>query len=427
MNEVWITLVVMFGLMFFGLPVAFAIAAAAFLGILLSDMPVIVVAQRMLSGVDSSAMLAVPLFLLMGELMNRAGLTHRLIDFVNVLVGRFTGGLGAVNVSASMVNGGMSGSALSDCAMVGSVLIPAMKQSGYTPGYSSAITAVSSIVGPIIPPSIPFVVYGSIFNVSIGQLFLAGVIPGILIGATLLATNWAYARLNGIGGEPPASAAKIRKSFKNGAPILFTPVLILGGIFGGFFTPTEAAVVGALYVFLLAVCVYRSLTRHELIEALYRTSISSAVLFLIIAASSAYGWYLARSDVGRLVLDLFEPIKDNYVLVLLVLNVVFLVFGCFMETWAIFFLLVPLALPLVKSIGVDPVHFGLLIVLNLNIGLVTPPFGMCMFIANQIARSSIGDFARVLGIFLPVLLGMLALVTYVPMVSLWLPRVFMGG
>lgn len=427
MNDVWITLIVMFGLMFFGLPVAFAIAAAAFLGILLSDIPGIVVAQRMLSGVDSSAMLAVPLFLLMGELMNRAGLTHRLIDFVNVLVGRFTGGLGAVNISASMVNGGMSGSALSDCAMVGSVLIPAMKQSGYTPGYSSTITAISSIVGPIIPPSIPFVIYGSIFNVSIGQLFLAGVIPGILIGATLLATNWAYARLNGIGGEPPASAATIRKSFKNALPILFTPVLILGGIFGGFFTPTEAAVVGALYVFLLAVCGYRSLARSDLIDALYRTSVSSAVLFLIIAASSAYGWYLARSDVGRLVLDLFEPIKDNYVLVLLVLNVVFLVFGCFMETWAIFFLLVPLVLPLVKSIGVDPVHFGLMIVLNLNIGLVSPPFGMCMFIANQIARASIGDFARVLCIFLPALLGMLALVTYVPMVSLWLPRFFVGG
>jgi tripartite ATP-independent transporter DctM subunit len=425
MNEVWITLIVMFGLMFFGLPVAFAIAAAAFLGILLSGIPGVVVAQRMLSGVDSSAMLAVPLFLLMGELMNRAGLTHRLIDFVNVLVGRFTGGLGAVNVAASMVNGGMSGSALSDCAMVGSVLIPAMKQSGYTPAYSSVVTAVTSIMGPIIPPSIPFIVYGSIFNVSIGQLFLAGVIPGILIGATLFATNWAYARYHGIGGEPPASTAKIRKSFKSALPILFTPVLILGGIFGGFFTPTEAAVVGALYVFLLGACVYRSLTWRDLTEALYRTSIASAVLFLIIAASSAYGWYLARSDVGRLVLDLFEPIKDNYVLVLLVLNLVFLLFGCFMETWAIFFLLIPLVLPLVKSIGVDPVHFGLMIVLNLNIGLVTPPFGMCMFIANQIAHASIGDFARVLCIFLPALLGMLMLVTYAPMVSLWLPRLFM--
>jgi len=427
MNEVWITLIVMFGLMFFGLPVAFAIAAAAFLGILLSGIPVMVVAQRMLSGVDSSAMLAVPLFLLMGELMNLGGLTRRLIDFVNLLVGRFTGGLGAVNVCASMVNGGMSGSALSDSAMVGSVLIPAMKHSGYTPGYSSAITAVSSIVGPIIPPSIPFIVYGSIFNVSIGQLFLAGVIPGILIGVTLLATNWAYARFHGIGGEPPASAAKIRESFKSGLPILFTPVLILGGIFGGFFTPTEAAAVGALYALLLGVCVYRSLTWRDLIEALYRTSISSSVLFLIIAASSAYGWYLARSDVGRLVLDLFEPIKDNYVLVLLVLNAVFLLFGCFMETWAIFFLLIPLVMPLVKSIGVDPVHFGLMIVLNLNIGLITPPFGMCMFISNQIARASIGKFAKEVCVFLPVLVLMLALVTYVPMISLWLPRVLMSG
>ena len=281
-------------------------------------------------------------------------------------------------------------------------------------------------MGPIIPPSIPFIVYGSIFNVSIGQLFLAGVIPGILIGVTLLATNWAYARFNGIGGEPPASAAKIRESFKSNLPILFTPVLILGGIFGGFFTPTEAAAVGALYAFLLGVCVYRSLTWRDLIEALYRTAISSSVLFLIIAASSAYGWYLARSDVGRLVLDLFEPIKDNYFLLLLVLNLVFLLFGCFMETWAIFFLLVPLVMPLVKAIGVDPVHFGIVLVLNLGIGLVTPPFGMCMFIANHIAGVRIGEFSKVLLVFLPVMIAILALVTYVPMISLWLPRVLMS-
>jgi len=427
MNEVWITLILLFGLMFFGLPVAFAIAAAALLGILFSGISGIVVAQRMLAGVDSSAMLAVPLFLLMGELMSLANLMPRVIDFVNGLVGRFTGGLGAVNVSTNLAIGGMTGSSLSDCAMVGTVLIPAMKRSGYTPAYSSCLTAVTSIMGPIIPPSIPFVVYGSIFNVSIGELFLAGMVPGILIGVALLATNWAYARFHGIRGEPPVSAARIWESFMIALPILFAPVLILGGIFGGFFTPTEAAAIGALYALLLGVCVYRSLTWRDLIEALYRTAISSSVLFLIIAASSAYGWYLAHSGVGRLVIDLFEPIKDNYFLLLLVLNLVFLLFGCFMETWAIFFLLVPLVMPLVKAIGVDPVHFGIVLVLNLGIGLVTPPFGMCMFIANQIAGARIGEFAKVLLVFLPVMIAILALVTYVPMVSLWLPQLLMSG
>jgi C4-dicarboxylate transporter DctM subunit len=426
MNEVWITLIVLFGLMFFGMPVAFAITTAALLGIFFSGLSGIVVAQRMLAGADSSALLAIPLFLVMGELMNAAGLTQRLIAFINQLIGRFTGGLGAVNVSASMVNGGISGSALSETAMIGSVLIPAMIQSGYPRAYAAALTATASIMGPIIPPSIPFIVYGSVFGVSIGQLFLAGVVPGVSIGVALLLVNWLYARAHGIGGAK-IEGPTLWENFVTSLPVLATPFLILGGIFGGFFTPTEAAAVGALYALILGSLVYRTLTFNAFVDVLWKTGSTVSVLFLIIAASSAYGWYLARSDVGRLVLELFAPIRHDYVLVLLVLNIVFLVFGCFMETWAIFFLLVPLVMPLIRELGIDPVHFGLILVLNLNIGLVTPPFGMCMFIANQISRSTIGEFSRALVIFLPVLLALLALVTYVPAVSLWLPRLMMPG
>ncbi len=426
MSEVWITLIVLFGLMFFGMPVAFSITVAAVLGIWFSDLSGIVVAQRMLAGIDSSALLAIPLFLVMGELMNAAGLTQRLIGFINQLIGRFRGGLGAVNVSASMVNGGISGSALSETAMIGSVLIPAMIQSGYPRAYASVLTATASIMGPIIPPSIPFIVYGSVFSVSIGQLFLAGVVPGVTIGIVLLVINWFYARAKGIGGAK-IEGPPIWQTFTTSLPVLATPFLILGGIFGGFFTPTEAAAVGALYALILGALVYRTLTLRAFIDVLWRTGSAVSVLFLIIAASSAYGWYLARSDVGQLVLELFAPIRGDYGLVLLVLNVVFLVFGCFMETWAIFFLLVPLVMPLVRELGLDPVHFGLILVLNLNIGLVTPPFGMCMFIANQISKSTIGEFSRELVVFLPALLALLVLVTYVPAVSLWLPRLVMGG
>jgi tripartite ATP-independent transporter DctM subunit len=426
MNEVWITLIVLFGLMFFGMPVAFSITVAAILGMAFSGLSGIVVAQRMLAGIDASAMLAIPLFLLMGELMNAAGLTQRLIGFINQLIGRFTGGLGAVNVSASMVNGGISGSALSETAMIGSILIPAMIRSGYPPAYASCLTATASIMGPIIPPSIPFIVYGTVFSVSIGQLFIAGVVPGIAIGIALLIVNWLYARAYGIGGTKPEGGPTLWETLWTSLPVLLTPFFILGGIFGGFFTPTEAAAAGAFYALVLGTLVYRSLSWAAFVDVLWRTASAVSVLFLIIAASSAYGWYLARSDVGRLVLELFAPIRQDYVLVLLVLNLVFLVFGCFMETWAIFFLLVPLVMPLVREIGVDPVHFGLILVLNLNIGLVTPPFGMCMFIANQIAHSTIGEFTRELIVFLPVLLILLALVTYVPAISLWLPRLLMG-
>lgn len=425
-DDVWITLLVLFGLMFLGMQVAFAILIAAILGITLSGIPPIVVAQRMVAGVDSYAMLAVPLFLLMGELMNAGGLTLRLISFLNKIVGRFRGGLGAVNITTSMVNGGMSGSALADTAMCGSVLIPAMVKAGYSPGYAAALTGTSSIVGPIIPPSIPFIIYGSIFSVSIGQLFLAGIVPGLLIGAALLATNYVYSRVHGIGGLEPARRAETRQALLAALPVLLTPVLILGGIFGGVFTPTEAAAVGVLYVLLLCGTVYRTLSPRLLSKVLFETALSTSTLFVIIAASSAYGWYLARSDVGTLIVELFAPIADNYVAVLLAINVILLVFGCFMETWAVFFLIVPLLLPLVRSIGVDPVHFGVLVVLNLNIGLITPPFGMCMFISNQIARCSVADFSRAVVWFLPALGLLLAGITFVPALSTGLSRILAG-
>jgi C4-dicarboxylate transporter DctM subunit len=424
MDDVWITLILLFGLMFLGMPVAFSIMIAALLGLFLSGLPLMVAAQRMMAGIDSYAMLAIPLFLLMGALMNEAQLTQRMIDFLNKVVGRYRGGLGAVNITASMVNGGMSGSSLADAAMCGSVLIPTMMKSGYSPGYSAAVTGASSVVGPIIPPSIPFIVYGSLFGVSIGQLFLAGVIPGLMIGLLLLISNYLYAQWAGIGGAGPVNVRDVYRSFKGSLPVLLTPVLILGGMFGGYFTPTEAAAVGVLYALFLGTVFYRSINLAQVGSVLASTALSAAVLFLIIAASAAYGWYLARSDVGRLVFALFDPIRDNYVLVVLVVNAILLVFGCFMETWAIFFLIVPMLMPLIRDLGIDPVHFGVMLVLNLNIGLVTPPFGMCMFIANQISGSGVRDFFYGMVPLFPVLILMLLLVTFVPELSLWLPGLF---
>jgi C4-dicarboxylate transporter, DctM subunit len=426
MDEVWITLIVLFGLMFLGMPVAFAIAVAAILGITLSGIPPLVIPQRMVAGINAYAMLAVPMFLLMGGIMTEGKLTQRLIDFLNSAMGRFRGGLGSVNISTSMVNGGMSGSALADTAMVGSVLITAMRRSGYPAGYAAAITGASSVVGPIIPPSIPFIVYGSVFGISIGQLFLAGVVPGLLIGCALLAANYSYCRLHGVGETRPFSVPELSQNAWRAFFVLLTPVIILGGIFGGIFTPTEAAAVGVLYSLVLGLLVHRSLRLVRFWHVLAETAIASAGLFFIIAASSAYGWYLARSEVGLVVVALFDPIIHNEYLVLLAINVILLLFGMFMETYAILFLLVPLMLPMVRMLGVDPVQFGVMVVLNLNIGLVTPPFGMCMFIANQIAGTSIGEFSRGVTWFLPILLLMLGLVTFVPALSLWLPGM-VGG
>jgi C4-dicarboxylate transporter DctM subunit len=399
----------MFGLMFLGVPVAVAIGSAAFLGMWLSGVPLLVIPQRMIAGVDSFSLLAVPLFLVMGGFLNGGRLTHRLIAVAEGLVGRFRGGLGAVNVTANMIAGGMTGSALAEASMTGSILIPPMKSAGYSAGYSAALTGSASIVGPLIPPSIPFIVYGSVFGVSIGQLFLGGFLPGVLVGLLLLVANYVYARKHGIPGIRMAFGKWLREAVK-AIPVLFTSVIILGGMFAGIFTATESAAIGALYVLAIGVLLYRSLSASQIAIEFAEAAYGTAILFAIIAVSSAYGWYLARSEVGMLVLDLFAPIQDSLVLTLLVINAVLLLFGCFLETYAILFLVVPLLLPLVNRLGVDPVHFGVMVVLNLNIGLVTPPFGMCMFIANQIAGCGMRD-----------LLVALLLVSYVPWITLFLP------
>ena len=420
MADVWITLILLFGLMFVGVPVAISIGAAAFLGLWMSGVPFLVIPQRMIAGVDSFSLLAVPLFLVMGGLLTTSGLTHRLIAFAEGLVGRWRGGLGAVNVTANMIMGGMTGSALAECTMTGSILIPPMKKAGYSAGYAAALTGSASIVGPLIPPSIPFIVYGSVFGVSIGQLFLGGFFPGVLVGLLLLVANYIYARRNGIAGIE-VSFAKWRRESIKAIPVLFASVVILGGMFGGIFTPTESAAAGVLYVLFIAIFLYRSITLKKIAVEFAEAAYATAILFAIIAMSSAYGWYLARSEVGTLVLDLFAPIQDSTILTLLVINLVLLLFGCFLETFAILFLLVPLFLPLVTKLGVDPVHFGVIVVLNLNIGLVTPPFGMCMFIGNQIAGSGMREFSRALIYVFPALLIALILVTYIPAVTLWLP------
>jgi tripartite ATP-independent transporter DctM subunit len=420
MPDVWLTLLVMFGLMFIGVPVAVAIGSAAFLGMWLSGVPLLVIPQRMIAGVDSFSLLAVPLFLVMGGFLNGGRLTHRLIAVAEGLVGRFRGGLGAVNVTANMIAGGMTGSALAEASMTGSILIPPMKSAGYSAGYSAALTGSASIVGPLIPPSIPFIVYGSVFGVSIGQLFLGGFLPGVLVGLLLLVANYVYARKHGIPGIRMALGKWLRETVK-AIPVLFTSVIILGGMFAGIFTATESAAIGALYVLAIGVLLYRSLSARQIAIEFAEAAYGTAILFAIIAVSSAYGWYLARSEVGMLVLDLFVPIQDSLVLTLLVINAVLLLFGCFLETYAILFLVVPLLLPLVNRLGVDPVHFGVMVVLNLNIGLVTPPFGMCMFIANQIAGCGIRDFTRALPYVLPALLVALLLVSYVPWITLFLP------
>jgi tripartite ATP-independent transporter DctM subunit len=420
MADVWLTLILLFSLMFVGVPVAIAIGAAAFLGLWMSGVPLLVIPQRMIAGIDSFSLLAVPLFLVMGGLLTASGLTQRLITFAEGLVGWLRGGLGAVNVTGNMIMGGMTGSALAEASMTGSIMIPSMKKAGYGAGYSSALTGSSSIVGPLIPPSIPFIVYGSVFGVSIGQLFLGGLLPGILVGMLLLIANYIYAKRHGIAGLKIEFARWWRETVK-AIPVLFTSVLILGGIFGGIFTPTESAAAGVLYVLVIAMILYRSLGIWQIAVEFAEAAYATAILFAIIAVSSAYGWYLARSEVGTLVLSLFAPIQHSEILTLLVINLVLLLFGCFLETYAVLFLIIPLLLPLVTKLGIDPVHFGVLVVLNLNIGLVTPPFGMCMFIGNQIAGCTMREFARALLYLLPALLTALFLVTYVPAITLWLP------
>ena len=456
------------GLMSTGITVAIAMAGASLIYILVSgDLPGFTVVHRMIGGIDSFPLLAVPFFILAGNLMNNAGITNRIYNYALALVGWLKGGLGHVNVLGSVIFAGMSGTAIADAAGLGTIEIKAMKDHGYATEFAVGVTAASATLGPIIPPSLPFVIYAMMANVSVGALFLAGILPGVLMAVLMMLTVAYFAHKNGWGGDikfvwsrfggalietavviawplalyyavqwgAPAQATVItglvvifladwKFKFQAVLPIM-TPVLLIGGMTTGLFTPTEGAIAACVWAMVLGLFWYRTLSWRMFVKVCLDTVETTSTVMFIVAAASIFGWMLTATGVTAAIADWVLAFTKEPWLFLLLANVLMLFVGCFLEPTAAITILVPILLPIVLKLGINPVHFGLVMVLNLMIGLLHPPMGMVLFVLARVAKLSVErTTAAILPWLVPLLIS-LVILTYIPAISLWLPK-YMG-
>ena len=412
-------------LMLLGVPIALSLGLTA-IGTMYwmggSDL-LIMFGQRAYFGTTSFPLLAVPFFILAGNLMNTGGITQRIFGVAQLCVGRIHGGLGHVNVIASMIFAGMSGSAVADAAGLGLVEIEAMRKAGYHDRFSAAITAVSSTIGPIIPPSIPFVIYGSLTNVSVGDLFLGGIIPGVLMGFALMVVIALEARRKNLPRMTTRpSGRKAVRVFFGALPALIMPIFIVGGILSGMFTPTEAAVVASLYAVFLGLVFYRELRVADLPGVLWDSIKQTVQVMFIIAAAAPFGWVLIQQQIPNAIINGILGISTTPWVILLMVNLILLVLGMFIEGIAIMIITFPIFLPLIQQIKVDPTHFGVIVVLNLMIGLVTPPVGMCLYAVSAISGVDMWEMFAEMWPYVVALIVVLGVVTYVPDVVMLLPR-----
>lgn len=411
-----------------GLPVAFALAAAGLgLSFLISDgmglgTLSIVMAQRMFGGADSFPILALPLFFLAGAFMEAGGISDRLLRFAQIAVGWVRGGLSMVVVLAEMFFAGITGSSSADAAAIGSVMIPAMRRRGYSPQYAAALVAAGGSIGPVIPPSIGLVVYGSMADVSIAKLFVGGIVPGILLAIGLLAVCGIFAIVRDYPREDFPTPREIARATVGAAIPLGAPAIILGGIFSGVFTATESAMVAVAYGFVVSKFVYRTITWKQSGEICFETAVNASRVMFIIAIASFVGWILAREMVPQQLGAVLLGLSDDPIVILLIINVMLLVFGCFLETLALMIILLPTLLPIVIGLGIDPVFFGVMMIINLAIGSVTPPVGVCLMVSSAIANVPFEQTLRDLLPFLAVLIAVLFIVMVFPATVLWLPN-----
>ena len=427
-----------------GVPIAVALAGSSLLFLVLGNLtgemttPVITVIHRMVNGVDSFPLLAVPFFIMAGNLMNSAGITKQIYDFAVAAVGWLKGGLGHVNVAGSVIFAGMSGTAVADAGGLGTIEIKAMRDHGYGTRLAVGLTAASSTIGPIIPPSLPLVIYGVVANASINALFVAGIVPGLLMALFLSGAVSIYAHRNGIGRDASFKLGRLGRSFLNAFLPLLTPAIIIGGMSFGLFTPTEAAVFACAYALLLSVVIHRVfnlaliargerprysvLSGRQFIRVTMDTIETTAVVLFIVAGASIFGWVLTTTRTTDALGEWIIAYANDPFTFLLLVNVFLLVVGCFMETIAAITILTPVLLPVALKLGIDPVHFGLIMVLNLMIGLLTPPVGMVLYVLARVANISFEECVKAVAPFLIPLFIVLALIIFVPDTVLWLPR-----
>jgi tripartite ATP-independent transporter DctM subunit len=389
--------------------------------------PLTLIPQQLMAGVDSFPLLAVPMFILAGELMTRGGVTQRLVQFSSVLVGHVKGGLAQVSVVANVIMAGMSGSAAADLAATGSLLIPGMVKRGYPPDFASAVIASASTIGPVIPPSLPMVIIGSLVSVSVGQLFMGGVVPGLIMGIAMMVVVYRFAHRRNLPVEPRATRRVFFYALWDGALALFMPAIVLGSIVLGIATPTEAAVVAVVYAFILGMFVYREIKWSELPEIFTSVALTSAAVMVTVAAAQLFGWITAAEGLGNAIGAWLASLTSSPYVILLIINLVLLVLGMFMEPIPIMLLTVPILFPVVTKLGIDPVHFGVVVTLNLMIGCLTPPVGLNLCLASAISGVPVMRVARAAAPFIVVLLVVLALITYVPQLVLWLPHLTQAG
>jgi C4-dicarboxylate transporter DctM subunit len=412
-----------------GVPIAIALGMTSVVFMQSSGIPLQALVQRMFAGLDSFPLAAIPFFVLAGAVMEAAGISGRLINFAQALVGRARGGLGLVTVISAMFFAAISGSSAATTAAIGSILIPAMAVRGYPRPFATAVQASSGELGVIIPPSIPMIIFALTAGVpvSIGDLFMAGVVPGIMIGGSLMLTVYVISRARGYGlgagagktalDEPPAKLEALREA----ALPLLMPLIILGGIYGGIFTPTEAAVVAVFYSLLLGLLIYRTLTAANLLAALQSSLLSTVAILLIISTASVFGWVLTSNRIPDMIAQGFISLSDNPYVFLLLVNLLLLIVGMFLETGAAIIILAPILTPVALKLGIDPIHFGILMIVNLAVGMTTPPVGVNLFVACQVAGLRIEQILKSMLPFYGVLLLDIIIITYLPQLSLWLP------
>ena len=420
MNAGLLVIILLLGLAFLGFPIYIALGIGTLAALNMAGMPALVLPQKLFAGMNSSSLLAIPFFILAGNIMSRS-ITVKLIDIANAIIGWIRGSVAVVTVLASALFGAISGSGVATASAIGGITIPAMQREGYPSEFSTAIASISSILGPIIPPSITLIVYASITNVSVSQLFMGSVIPGILLAGSLIVYALVYGKRKNLPAHEKQTPKQIGHAFKEGIWALLMPIIILGGIFGGIFTPTEAAAVAVVYALIISLTVYRDMKLSELPQVFVEASVSTATIMMMVGLSKASSYVVVTSGLPQQLLDVFTSITSNRIVILLLLNLLFLIIGMLMEANAAVVMMTPILLPLLNAFGIDLLQFGIVMSFNLCIGLVTPPVGLCLLICNQIAKTRLMKALKAMMPMLLISVIVLLLITYIPALTTWLP------
>ncbi len=403
-------------------PIGFALIISCIPAMMISGIPFDYIPKRLFTACDSFAFMAVPFFILAGTLMSQGGISERLIAFANALIGRFSGGLGLVSIAACMFFAAISGSSAATTAAIGGIMIPEMVKRKYDIDFAASINAAGGTIGVIIPPSIPFVTYGILTGTSVSTLFIAGFGPGLLMGLALMLVVYFISKKHGYKEEKKADIKEILTTFKDAVLAILMPVIVLGGIYSGLFTPTEAAVVAVVYGFVIGAFVYRNISLKSLFQILKDSAVSTAQILLLICSAALFGYVLTYNRIPDMIAEAILSISDEKYIIMLLITILLLLIGTFMDTIAALLIVVPIMFPVITQIGVNPVHFGMIICVTLALGMITPPFGVCLFVASGVANISLEAVTRKIIPFIIALLVVVFMVVYIEPISLFLPK-----